>query len=346
MAEAAKISSKKSTHTYKCQICEKTFNHKGTFDRHVKTVHLEEKNYKCEECHKQFSSNWLLKRHNNDVHKRLKKFGCPECPENYAQVDNLERHIKRGKHTFEYTCNHCDETFKFTSEKSLQRFFWNEHLIDQYKSKETCTGALNLSEDKKIELLRRRKERQREENAREEARRKWRGNYGDEYEADEKKLIAEYKEGLDKAMEDHIKDHKQFWWWHNEYGIRVSDEMPHSKRKSFISARLHEEKRKDADKKRMEENKREEQIRKQIFKCSICEKSIRGLESRHLRFINEYTLPDGTVRPKSTECETIMLCKKWRQAALKREGVLEFVNGYLICGCGCGSKQWESNFHY
>ena len=244
MAEAVKISSKKVIQMYKCHICEKTFNHKGTFDRHIKTVHLEEKNYKCEECDKHFSSNWLLKRHKNDVHKRLKKYGCPECPENYAQVDNLERHIKRGKHTFEYTCDHCDETFKFTSEKGLQRFFWDEHLIDQYKSKETCTGALNLSEDKKIELLRRRNEKRREENARDEAKRKWRGNYGEEYEADVEKLIHKYKEGLDDDMEGDIKNNKEFWWWKNEHGIRVSDEIPHRNRKRYIREefkRIHDE---------------------------------------------------------------------------------------------------------
>ena len=243
----AEQSSSKRSIQIKCDICEKTFNHKGTFDRHLKTVHLEEKNYKCEECQKHFSSNWHLKRHKNDVHTQRMKYSCPECPEYFSQLENLKRHQKRGKHTFEYTCDHCDETFRFTSKEALQSFFWNRHLIDQYKSYETCTGALNLPEDKKIELLKRRKEDQREENARSRATMTWRGfpMEGD-FETYEKKIIEEYKI-TDEDMDGYIKDHKQYWWWHKEDGIRIPDEILHSKRKNFITAekrRIHEEKAK------------------------------------------------------------------------------------------------------
>ena len=247
MAEAALTSSKKSIQIYKCHICEKTFNHKGHFNRHNISVHLEEKNYKCEECDKCFSTNWHLKRHNNDVHKGIKKFGCPECPENFAQIENLERHIKRGKHTFfiKGGCPHCKEDPCFKSNNAKEKHF----IYDKWGDAVDCIDA--------------------------------------------------------------------------------------------------RKKRKEEDKKRMEENEKiEEEIRKQTFKCSNCDKTIRGLESRHLRVINEFTDGIGTVWPKSTICDTTMLPKRVRQAALKREGVLEFAHGYLICGCGCGSKSWESNFHY
>ena len=52
----------------------------------------------CNICDKVFTLENKLKRHINDVHNELKRYLCPDCPQYFSRKENLQKHIKRGKH--------------------------------------------------------------------------------------------------------------------------------------------------------------------------------------------------------------------------------------------------------
>ena len=323
---------------YHCSKCEKSFSRKDTLQNHIKSKHDDEKveSLICTTCDKAFAGKETLTRHIRHVHEKEQKFLCPVCPQKFSRLDNLRRHEKRGKHTFEYECDHCGKTFSFNSEIGLQRFLWNDHLIDQYKSYETCVDAIFVPEEKKIELLRSRVKGKLEEAAKTTARNRWRssdGNYNDY----EKKEIECRKQGLDKAIERNIEEAKKYWWWSNEDGIKSTNETDPKKKRRH----LFQERSRVSEEKRLKSKQKYEEYMNQTFQCPLCEKTVRGPQHHHVHIIGENRyVSSGTI------CDTGRLPEKIKEAALKREGILEFLHGALICGCGCGSKHYDSKFHY
>ena len=216
---------------YKCDICENTFSQKYTLTRHKYNVHAEEKRHTCEACGKKFATFSNLERHNNDVHRGIRHFVCPDCPQEFSRLANLKRHQERGKHTFEFCCDHCDEKFTFNSEVALKKFFREKHLIGQYDAQETCENAINIPEEKKVQLLRRRIESERKESAEMRAGNTWRPQWHGDYNEYLKKLIEESKEGLDDAMKAYIEEAKKYWWWSKTKGMDVKAEVNRRRKK-------------------------------------------------------------------------------------------------------------------
>ena len=320
-----------------CPKCDKTFSREETLQNHIKVTHDgNTEQSTCKICKKTFTLRQNLTRHIKDVHEDEQCFFCPDCPQNFSRLENLKRHQQRGKHTFESDCDHCGKTFTFTSVTGGQRFFWKEHLIDQYKSYETCVDAVFVPEEKKIKLLRIRMESRREEAAKSTAHNRWRsvdGNYNDY----EKKEIEYRKRGLDKDMEGYIEEAKKNWWWSNKDGIKSTNETDPKKKKRHLL----QERARVSEEKRLESKRKYKEYMNQTFKCPICEKIVKGPESHHV-----YIIGENPHVPSGTFCETGRLPQKIKDLALKREGVLEFLHGALFCGCGCGSKHYDTKFHY
>ena len=137
-------------------------------------------------------------------------------------------------------CSHCGNTFSFISRTGGQRFFWNEHLIDQYKSEETCVDAVFVPEEKKIERLRAQIEANVEKKTRMGA---------------SKEELDKYKRRLDEEMENYITDAKKNWWWSNKDGIKNTDETDPKRRRRHLfqeRARVWREKCLELDRKNKE----------------------------------------------------------------------------------------------
>ncbi|XP_070535136.1 zinc finger protein 85-like [Ptychodera flava] len=62
---------------YKCDVCDKTFGRKESFDMHVRG-HKYEKPYPCEECGKVFKRKEHLEKHFH-THSSIKLYSCPVC---------------------------------------------------------------------------------------------------------------------------------------------------------------------------------------------------------------------------------------------------------------------------
>ncbi|KAJ0123440.1 zinc finger protein 41-like isoform X1 [Diaporthe amygdali] len=86
-APAASESSKKPKPTHACDVCGKTYTHKGDLSRHVRDVH-EGKEHRCkyEQCDKSYSAASGLYTHVQRVHKG-RTFLCPDS--GYERISGL-----------------------------------------------------------------------------------------------------------------------------------------------------------------------------------------------------------------------------------------------------------------
>ncbi|XP_031633798.1 zinc finger and SCAN domain-containing protein 21-like [Contarinia nasturtii] len=100
------ISSKQSKgkKQYKCQHCEYFSNHKGHFNRHMRT-HTGEKPYRCDICQKGFTEAKGIKRH-KVTHTNEIPFHCRGCFTGFSQKTDQEVHEKVCK-SRRYECHIC-----------------------------------------------------------------------------------------------------------------------------------------------------------------------------------------------------------------------------------------------
>ena len=136
---------------YVCYFCERKFSKKVNLNQHVVDLHTKEKKfscpgcpeefsrlcnmerhlsrgkhtkgYVCSKCDKSFTTLATLHRHKDDVHNQVQNFCCSECPEKFSRLENLKRHNKRGKHSFVFNCEYCNETLTAKSDNDMNQHF-------------------------------------------------------------------------------------------------------------------------------------------------------------------------------------------------------------------------------
>jgi hypothetical protein len=95
----------------KCSICDATFKFKHNLKRHIDTVHEEKKPFKCNLCEFNGVTNKGLHSHETTVH--LKPFECESCGVRFGREIYLKRHVvvvHEEKRPFQ--CIVCDAKFK------------------------------------------------------------------------------------------------------------------------------------------------------------------------------------------------------------------------------------------
>lgn len=75
-----------------CQYCNKTFHHKGDYNKHLRK-HTKEKPFKCTICDRKFSHTSNLQRHLR-LHNGQKPFSCKYCLKSFSRKDKLDSHQK------------------------------------------------------------------------------------------------------------------------------------------------------------------------------------------------------------------------------------------------------------
>ena len=87
-----KKKNKKFKNVFKCSKCEKQFDLKFNFKRHMAT-HAE-KTVSCIQCDMQFSRNDVMRDHYNTVHLHRYSHECPECGKTFRRPGRLNLHLK------------------------------------------------------------------------------------------------------------------------------------------------------------------------------------------------------------------------------------------------------------
>lgn len=72
-----------------CQYCNKSFHHKGDYNKHLRK-HTKEKPFKCAVCDRKFSHTSNLQRHFR-LHSGQKPFSC-RCGKTFSRKDKLHSH--------------------------------------------------------------------------------------------------------------------------------------------------------------------------------------------------------------------------------------------------------------
>ena len=104
--------------SYPCENCQKKFSSSSALHKHIRHIHLGEKNYQCEICQKKLSSNQQLKIHVKNKHPKdgevSEKFDCDQCPKQFSAKPILNRHIYE-QHTNpndkKFHCDLCKKSF-------------------------------------------------------------------------------------------------------------------------------------------------------------------------------------------------------------------------------------------
>ena len=133
-SEPSVVSVKETTHYVesnfcKCGICEKIFFHSGTLNRHIKHVHGGEKTHSCD-----------------------------KCSAHYCRKEDLENHLKKGKHYRDGICPYCEESIVFKSETAWRKHFTKEPsyigaTFPSRSGKETCVNRLKKQREQVKEFL-------------------------------------------------------------------------------------------------------------------------------------------------------------------------------------------------
>ena len=147
----------------KCTMCDTTFSRWETLLRHrgkahdynARDVHQAKK---CGICEKIYSNLDNLNRHIKQVHGGEKLHACEECTAHYFRKEDLENHMKKGKHYRDGICPYCEERIVFKSEASWYKHFtrepsWYEGTTPSRYGQWTCENKLKKQREQIKEFL-------------------------------------------------------------------------------------------------------------------------------------------------------------------------------------------------
>lgn len=94
----------------KCPYCTKVYPQESIMSRHMRRVHLREKNVECEVCGDKFFGPYDVKLH-MVKHNGEKKFVCTICGKKFAKKANLNSHFYLHTGERKFVCEICNKSF-------------------------------------------------------------------------------------------------------------------------------------------------------------------------------------------------------------------------------------------
>eukprot|EP00184_Porphyridium_aerugineum_P007375 CAMPEP_0184706950 /NCGR_PEP_ID=MMETSP0313-20130426/37020_1 /TAXON_ID=2792 /ORGANISM="Porphyridium aerugineum, Strain SAG 1380-2" /LENGTH=596 /DNA_ID=CAMNT_0027168519 /DNA_START=50 /DNA_END=1840 /DNA_ORIENTATION=- len=80
-----------------CKFCTggKIFSRKHDLKRHIKTIHMLERDFACALCPKTFKRKSHLEYHIKGIHEKAISLDCPYCDKNYGSESSLGKHVRK-----------------------------------------------------------------------------------------------------------------------------------------------------------------------------------------------------------------------------------------------------------
>ena len=128
---------------HKCDHCDKSYKQRNALAKHVKEVHLENKQFQCEQCDKAFSFKYKLNQHVKTVHDGV-TYDCDSCDKVCLSYVGLRTH-KATYHPTENTkVYHC-ESCSYQSTNSSN--FWRHLRSKNHLYNASTSDQNNVSLD-------------------------------------------------------------------------------------------------------------------------------------------------------------------------------------------------------
>ena len=129
----------KINNKYICNICQKEYNIKNSFSKHLLTHKT--KQFTCPKCNAKFSINSKLKRHLL-IHSDQKEFKCSLCEAEFNLKYNLKVHMRIHNNEKPYICGYPGCFAKFAQQNNL-RTHNKIHINSLIKEDEEIKMLLN-----------------------------------------------------------------------------------------------------------------------------------------------------------------------------------------------------------
>ncbi|XP_063898083.1 gastrula zinc finger protein XlCGF26.1-like [Helicoverpa armigera] len=104
---------------YLCQICGKSFYHKGSLEDHI-IRHSDSKPYQCEICKSTFQTLQRLSAHKKS-HSAEKPFSCDQCGKCFRLKRQLGDHSFVHTDSYPHVCSYCNKGFR-------RKVYMNQHI--------------------------------------------------------------------------------------------------------------------------------------------------------------------------------------------------------------------------
>ena len=139
------IGAKKS---YKCSVCDSSFERIGLLTRHKESVHEKKRPHKCPLCDSHFAQIGGMKLHIETVHEKKRPWKCDRCESTFTQKVGLKSHIEHvheGKKSF--LCTICGTDF--CDKQALKRHNGRFHEGKNLKMCLICDASFEMRKDLK-----------------------------------------------------------------------------------------------------------------------------------------------------------------------------------------------------
>ena len=131
-----------STPLHPCPECDKVYQNKDSLTRHQRR-HGEDSMFKCDICHKEYETRGTLKTHIETKHHRIPVGSCDVCGKKFYSDSGLKRHVRTHAGEFVHKCTICEPVRGFQEKHALEAHMVTSHNLPMMYMCDLCGKQCN-----------------------------------------------------------------------------------------------------------------------------------------------------------------------------------------------------------